>query len=184
VSSPTRWVLAHKRIVVIGWIVLTIAGIAAAGPASGRLTNDSSVPDREGWETTVAIAERYDGGPNGSSSPLLPVVTLPAGKTVDSPGVKSELAAVDARLQKALPRSRIASFASTGSRAFVSKDRRTVFALAYPPAPASSDAEKWTGALHPLGALFVLVLGAALVRRDLHHSRGRYRERHGSVHAR
>jgi RND superfamily putative drug exporter len=139
VSSLTRWVLAHKRIVVIGWIVLTIAGIAAAGPASGRLTNDSSVPDREGWETTVAIAERYDGGSDGSSSPLLPVVTLPAGKTVDSPGVKSELAAVDARLQKALPRSRIASFASTGSRAFVSKDRRTVFALAYPPAPASSD---------------------------------------------
>jgi hypothetical protein len=36
---------------------------------------------------------------------------------------------------------------------------------------ALSDAEKWTGALHPLGALFVLVLGAALVRRDLHHRR-------------
>ena len=29
-----------------------------------------------------------------------------------------------------------------------------------------SGAEKWTGALHPLGALFVLVLAAELVRRD------------------
>jgi putative drug exporter of the RND superfamily len=138
VSSLTRWVLAHKRIVVSAWIALTIAGIAASGPASKRLTNDSSVPDKESWETTVAIAERYDGSADGSSSPLLPVVTLPPGTTVDSPGVKAELAAVDARLRKALPDARIASFASTGSRAFVSKDGRTAFALAYP-RPATSD---------------------------------------------
>jgi len=38
---------------------------------------------------------------------------------------------------------------------------------------ALSGAEKWTGALHPLGALFVLVLGGALVRRDL-RLRARY----------
>jgi hypothetical protein len=31
---------------------------------------------------------------------------------------------------------------------------------------ALSDATKWTGALHPLGALFVLVLAAELIRRD------------------
>jgi hypothetical protein len=36
---------------------------------------------------------------------------------------------------------------------------------------ALSGAEKWTGALHPLGALFVLVLAALLVRRDLRHRR-------------
>jgi RND superfamily putative drug exporter len=138
VSSLTRWVLAHKRIVVVGWIALTIAGIAASGPASDRLTNDSSVPDEEGWETTLAIARLYDRD-QGSGSPLLPVVTLPAGTTVDSPGVKAELAAVDARLRRALPGARIASFASTGSRAFVSKDGRTVFALAYPRLTAKSD---------------------------------------------
>ena len=37
---------------------------------------------------------------------------------------------------------------------------------------ALSDAEKWTGALHPLGALFVLVLGAVLVDRALKRRRG------------
>jgi hypothetical protein len=37
---------------------------------------------------------------------------------------------------------------------------------------ALSNAEgAWTGALHPLGALFVLVLAAALVRRDVAHRR-------------
>jgi RND superfamily putative drug exporter len=138
VSSLTRWVLAHKRIVVVAWIALTIAGIAASGPASERLANDSSVPNGEGWETMLAIAERYDGSADGGSLPLLPVVRLPAGTTVDSPRVQAQLAAVDARLRRALPRSRIASFASTGSRAFVSKDGRTVFALAYPRAAAES----------------------------------------------
>jgi RND superfamily putative drug exporter len=139
VSSLTRWVLAHKRIVVVGWIALTIAGIAASGPASERLTNDYSIPKTEGWETTLAIARIYDRTPEGSGSPLLPVVTLPAGTTVDSPGVKAQLAAVDARLRRALPHARIASFASTGNRAFVSKDGRTVFSLAYPPLAAKSD---------------------------------------------
>jgi hypothetical protein len=32
---------------------------------------------------------------------------------------------------------------------------------------ALAGAEKWTGALHPLGALFVLVLATMIVRRDL-----------------
>ena len=31
-SSLTRWVLAYKKTVVVGWVLLTIAGIAAAGP--------------------------------------------------------------------------------------------------------------------------------------------------------
>ncbi len=37
---------------------------------------------------------------------------------------------------------------------------------------ALSDAEEWTGALHALGALFVLVLGAVLVGRALQRRRG------------
>jgi RND superfamily putative drug exporter len=125
-------VLAHKSLVVAGWIALTVAGLAASGPASERLSNDSSVPDREGWQTSLAIAERFDGGPDGASAPLLPVVKLPAGATVADPGVERELAAVDARLRAALPQARIASYASTRDRAFVSRDGRTVFALVYP----------------------------------------------------
>jgi putative drug exporter of the RND superfamily len=131
VSSLTRWVLAHKRTVVIGWVVLTIAGVTAAGPATDALEPEFSVPDKEGWETNVAIVERYGGDRNGTA-PLLPVVTLPEGQTVDSPGVRAELARIDARLERALPGARIASFASTGDSTFVSDDRRTVYGLIYP----------------------------------------------------
>jgi putative drug exporter of the RND superfamily len=130
-ASLTRWVLAHKRIVVLTWVVLTIAGIAASGPASKALDQKFSVPKKEGWETNVAVAKHYR-GTGGDSSPLLPVVTLPKGKTVASPRVKADLARVDKRLSRALPGARVASYASTGDRAFVSKDGHTTFALAYP----------------------------------------------------
>jgi putative drug exporter of the RND superfamily len=137
VSSLTRWVLAHKRTVVLSWLVLTIAGIAMAGPATDALDPAFSVPNKEGWETNEAIAARY-GDTGGDTPPLVPVVTLPDGTTVDSPGVRAELAAIDERLREALPGSRIASFASTGDRTFVSDDGQTVFALAYPPPDPNS----------------------------------------------
>jgi putative drug exporter of the RND superfamily len=130
-SSLTRWVLAHKRTVAVFWVALTIAGVAAAGPASNALESEFSVPDKEGWETNVAIAERY-GGTGGDNAPLLPVVTLPKGKTVDSPGVQRELTRLDTRLERALPGSRIASYASTGDKTFVSDDGRTVYSIVHP----------------------------------------------------
>jgi putative drug exporter of the RND superfamily len=130
-SSLTRWVLAHKRTVVSFWIVATIAGIMAAGPASEALDQEFSVPEKEGWETNVAIAEQYK-GTGGDTAPLVPVVTLPEGESVDSSAIKADLAQVDARLREALPQARIASYASTGDRTFISDDGRTTFALVYP----------------------------------------------------
>ena len=84
-SSLTSWVLAHKRTVIAFWVVLTIAGMAAAGPATDALEPEFSVPDKEGWETNEAIAAHYD-GTGGDTAPLIPVVTLPEGESVDSPG--------------------------------------------------------------------------------------------------
>jgi RND superfamily putative drug exporter len=140
-SSVTRWVLAHKRTVVLAWIALTIAGIAAAGPATDALEPEFSVPNKEGWETNVAIADRYR-GTGGDTAPLVPVVTLPAGQSVESSQVRSDLAKVDSRLREALPASRIASYASTNDKTFISDDGRTTFAVIYPqPDPSSAFGE-------------------------------------------
>jgi RND superfamily putative drug exporter len=132
VSTLTRWVLAHKRIVVGFWVILTVVGIAAAGPASNALKQKFSVPGRNGYETNVQIAKHYS-GTGGEHPPLVPVVTLPAGKTVNSQGVRSDLRAVDNRLEQALPGSRVASYGSTGDRGFVSADGHTTFAVVNPP---------------------------------------------------
>jgi RND superfamily putative drug exporter len=147
VSSLTRWVLAHKRIVVGIWVVLTIAGAMASGPAIDNLENEFTVPDKDAWDTNEQIAE-LTGGTGGDSMPMLPVVNLPEGESVDSPAVRADLEQVDAKLGEALPGARMASYASTGDDAFVSDDGQTVYGLVYPkPDPDSAfgenpDAEK------------------------------------------
>src|SRR3954447_13047471 len=105
--------------------------MAAAGPASDALNPEFSVPGKEGWETNVEIAARYN-GTGGDASPLLPVVTLPKGQSIGSARVQADLKRLDARLANALPNARIASYASTGDRGFVSRDGRTTFAIVYP----------------------------------------------------
>src|SRR3954471_20946807 len=128
----TRWVLAHKRTVVLAWLLLSVAGFAAAGPATRALEPEFSVPGKEGWETNEAIAKRY-GGTGGNSAPLVPVATVRPGHRLDTPRGRRELAQIDARVTGAVSGARVASYASTGDRAFVSADGRTAFALVYPP---------------------------------------------------
>jgi RND superfamily putative drug exporter len=149
----TRWVLAHKRIVVIFWVALTLVGMASAGSATKALKQKFSVPGKEGWVTNEQIAHEFH-GTGGNSAPLVPVVTLPPGQSLSSPKVRADLRAVEARLQRTLPGSRTASYLTTGSPAFVSKDGRTTFILAYPrpdPKQAFNDnpeaAKKLTAAL-------------------------------------
>ena len=101
-SSLTRWVLAHKKIVVISWILLTIAGIAAAGPASRALNQKFSVPNKEGWETNQAIAAKYN-GTGGTPPRCFPWSTLPAGESVDSPRVNARPDQARRHAEQALP---------------------------------------------------------------------------------
>jgi RND superfamily putative drug exporter len=123
------------------WVVLTVVGIATVNKATQAMDQKFSVPGKEGWETNVSIAQHFH-GTGGDVAPIVPVVTLPEGKTVDSPGVDAQLARVDKQLHQALPGARIASYASTGNGAFVSKDGRTTFAIVYPqPDPNSAFGE-------------------------------------------
>ena len=130
-GSVTRWVLAHKRIVASFWVLVTVVGIATVGSSTKSFSTQFSVPGREGFATNARIARIFDNG--GNNAPLLAVVTLPAGTSRSSPTVRDGLDQVAARLQRALPGSRTASYASTGDRAFVSADGRTTFVIAYPP---------------------------------------------------
>ena len=126
----TRRVLRHKRLIAIGWILATLVGMAAAGPASEALDQRFSVPGREGWETSQEILRIYGNG--GESPPLVPVVKLPAGESVDSREIRSQLLQVEERAKKAVPGSRVAGFGSTGDATFTSDDKRTAFVYVFP----------------------------------------------------
>jgi putative drug exporter of the RND superfamily len=162
-ASLTRWVLAHKRIVVIFWVLLTIVGVASASSASKALKQKFSVPGKEGWVTNQQIARDLH-GTGGNGAPLLPVVTLPAGSSIDSAAVRSALRAVEARLGQALPGARVAGYASTSSRAFVSNDGRTTFILAYPrPDPKQAFEDNPEAAKRATAALAGMTVAGAQV---------------------
>jgi putative drug exporter of the RND superfamily len=131
-TTLTGWVLGHKRLVVALWVVLAAAGVAAMGPADRAFQQQFTIPGKEAFAANSQIAQTYGNG--GDVAPLVPVVTLPPGTTVDSPGVTDELRAALARIQAAVPHTRIASYASTRDRGFVSRDGRTTFALVVTPA--------------------------------------------------
>src|SRR3954471_7079380 len=95
-ESLTRWVLAHRRLVVIAWVVLTLVGMATAGAASKAMDQRFTVPGREGWETSQEIGRLY-GGPGADAAPLIPVVTLPAGRAANTQAARAELRSVEDR---------------------------------------------------------------------------------------
>src|SRR5579862_5717233 len=131
-ASFTRWTLRHRRLIALFWLLVTIIGLASSGAASNALSKQFPLPGRESFETDQAIVQTYGNG--GPTAPLVPVLVLPAGVTVATPGVRAQLAHAFAQMQAAMPGARIVSYATTGDRAFVSRDGRATFGLIFAPA--------------------------------------------------
>src|SRR5436305_14855294 len=74
----------------------------------------------------------------GQVAPLVAVVSA-SGKDLTSPVYAGQAKAAFARLAAASPGSRLASYATTSDRAFLSQDRHTEFALVFPQPPAQGD---------------------------------------------
>jgi RND superfamily putative drug exporter len=128
-ETLTRRVLAHKRAVAIAWIVLTLIGMAAAGPASEALDQRFSVPGKEGWDTSQRIVNVYGNG--GETLPFVPVVKLPEGTQLAD--VSGELRRVEDVAAKTVPGSRVAGYGSTGDDVFASANGRVTFVYVFPP---------------------------------------------------
>ena len=142
----SRFILAHRLWVGMFWLVVTVVGIATVSTTVNRLSTEFSVPGREGFETSAQIQALY--GISNEQDTLVPVVQLPAGTTVDSPGVVDQLKAADqrmldaggAKLANGQPAVRVISFASTGDRHLVSADGRTTYAVVTVPRPPPGNA--------------------------------------------
>src|SRR5690349_368332 len=126
----TRWVLRHRRLVVAIWLIVTIVGIATVNNAVKAMDQKFPVPGREGWVTNSEIAKIYD-NTGSDTSPLLQVVTVPAGQSATA--FRSQLKGLEETATKAIPKARVAGYGSTGSKAFLSSDGRTAFTIIYPP---------------------------------------------------
>jgi len=125
----THWVLTHRRVVVVAWVVLAFTGATTAGMTTDRLTVEFKLPGSEGYKANTQLVSLYGNG--GDEPTLVPVIALPPGSTVNDAAVMTQLRTAFAAMQQAAPSARIASYSSTGNRAFNSKDGRTTYGLIF-----------------------------------------------------
>ena len=104
IATLTRWVLGHKKLVVGLWLILAIGGFAAIKPAGDALSTSFNIPGSEAFTANSRIAKVYGNG--GDVAPIVAVVTLPRGSSVDSPGVGHELTAALAKVKTQISGSR------------------------------------------------------------------------------
>ena len=133
-----RWgelVLRHRKVVMLLWLVVAVAGISVTGTVNNRLTVDFSLPGQPGDEAANKIIEAFHNG--GNTSPLIATVTLPAGQKItghEDAVAKSFAAIASADPQRPL---RVVDEANTGDHAFRTSDDRTAYALVFYPFPQS-----------------------------------------------
>jgi len=124
----SRFVLARPSRFAGLLALLFIAGGAAIAFLVPNASERNAYPGLPGYEANTQITTTY--GTGGYERPYVPVVTLPEGLTVDDPGVRADLGrAFDAAEQQT--GGRVASYPTTGDRAFVGGDGRVTFGLVY-----------------------------------------------------
>jgi RND superfamily putative drug exporter len=123
-----EFVLRHRRLVMVFWLLMFVVGIGAASQVTDRLTVDFSLPGQPGYETEKQLLDTFGNG--GSNPPTIAVVTVPEGTTVTAEMAK--ITPVFDAIDKALPGTRMVDYAQTNDDVFLTKDGRTTYALVYP----------------------------------------------------
>jgi putative drug exporter of the RND superfamily len=126
----TAFALRHRRWIIGCWLLMIIAGGAAAGQVSQRLSTDFSLPGQPGYETAQQMAGAYG---NGGQAPSILTVTVPAGQTVRAD--EGRIAAALGKLRLADRRLRIVDYGDTRDPAFITSTGRTTYALVFAPLP-------------------------------------------------
>src|SRR5438445_9084234 len=117
--------IVHYRRVVIGVLVLlTLFGGFSAGQVSKRWFESFSIPGYSAYQANQRTLHAFG---SGEQAPLVAVFHS-AGDVTKATGITKAIAAA----ASVNPGSRVSSFWSTGSHAYVSKDGHTAFAEIYP----------------------------------------------------
>ncbi len=124
----TRFVLRHKALVTLFWVVVAAVGVMTISGTTHRMTNNFSMPG-QAFKVDNQIVSQYGNG--GSQAPYVPMITVPAGQKVTSPAVAQATGRTFAALARAVPGVRIADYATTHNPAFITRDGRSTFALVY-----------------------------------------------------
>jgi RND superfamily putative drug exporter len=126
-----RFVLRHRRLVALAWLVVFIAGAASVSTTINRLTFDFSLPGQPGHDTSLKIIAAYH--MDTEQPPYLLVVSARSGQQLPPGQADATFAAV----AKSVPTAHLIGHAQTGDSAFLGKDGRTAYAYAFVPTASS-----------------------------------------------
>ncbi len=118
-------IVRRRRRVLAVWVVLTLFGAFAAGQVSKRWFQSFSIPGYSAYEANQQTLKIFG---SGEQAPMVAVFHSSGDITKDA-GIAN---AIDAAA-RVNPGSRVSSYFSTGSAAYLSSDRHTAFAEIYPP---------------------------------------------------
>src|SRR3954463_10317156 len=119
-----RWaefLLRHRRLVMLFWLLVIIVGAGVSSTVNNRLTVDFSLPGQPGTEAAHKIKALFGNG--GDTNPYVVTVTMPAGKTIT--GNEAAVADTFKAVTDTVPGLRAVDEANTGDKAFRTKDDRT-----------------------------------------------------------
>ncbi len=131
-TSITRLALRNRKLVVLAWILLAVAGVLTLSSTTSKFTHTFATPATPGYDANQAIQQRF--GIDGNEQPTIAVLQLPPGQTMHTAAGR----AVAARTFAAAPRAgrlALADYANTGNPKLVSSDGRTTWALINMPNP-------------------------------------------------
>ena len=122
-----EFVLRHRRLVGITWLLVVVAGVALTQRTNHRLVIDFSLPGQPGTETANQIDREFHAG--GKTAPYVLTITLPAGQTVtaQSAAIGHAFDAVTSHV----PETRLVDEANTGDQVFRTKNDQTAYALLF-----------------------------------------------------
>ena len=123
-TTLARFVLGHRRAIVIAWVLLTLLGAYSANAVSKRWLEQFSIPGYSAYEANQRTLKTFGTGEN---APL--TLVFRSDSDVTTANLKPAIAAA----ANVNPGSRVSSYFSTRSGDYVSKDRHTTFANIYPP---------------------------------------------------
>ena len=123
-AGLARLVHRHRRLVLGVWIALTVFGAFSASAVSKRWFESFSIPGYSAYESNQKALHTFG---TGEQAPLV-AVFHGSGDVTKNRGIPRALS----KAQAANHGSRVSSYFSTGSNAYVSRDRHTTFAEIYP----------------------------------------------------
>ncbi|MDQ2939446.1 MAG: MMPL family transporter, partial [Actinomycetota bacterium] len=126
-----HFVVRRRRYVIAAWVGLVIFGMIGAGQVKNRWQENFSIPGYSAYEANQRALHSLG---TAAQVPLVSVFHS-KGDVTKEPGIQKAIAAA----QRANRGSRVSSYFSTGSDAYVSRDRHTTFAEVYPAGLPSFD---------------------------------------------